>query len=101
METLAGECVVRLVRSIQINADSVDLAYMDDTDVRMDGHVMQTHHLSVNRGGQYDTEIDELEASAEHLVTDVLVDFANSPVYDPAQNMVWDDDDDDNEGEDD
>ena len=72
---------MRIVRSIQVNPDSVDLAYMDDTDVRLQGQVFQTHHISINRGGNYDNEIEALEAAAEALVTDVLVDYASSPAF--------------------
>lgn len=87
---------MRIVRSIQVNPESVDLAYMDDTDVRCKGFVAQTHHLSVSRGGSYDDEIDTLEAAADALVTDVLVDFDISP---PVDFTVDEDDDDDEEYE--
>ena len=55
---------MRFIRSIQINPDSVDLAYMDDADVRLGGAVFQTHHISISRGSNYDSEIDELEGAA-------------------------------------
>ena len=88
--------MVRIIRSIQINPDSIDLAYMDDADVRLGGAVFQTHHISINRGSNYDTEIDELEAAAEALLTDCLEDFTSSPAYAiPAPPDDDDDDDDD------
>jgi hypothetical protein len=83
---------MRIIRSIQVNPDSVDLAYMDDADVRLGGAVFQTHHISISRGSDYDNEIDELEAAAEALLTDVLEDYASSPTY---VISVPDDDDDD------
>ena len=87
---------MRIVRSIQINEGSIDLAYMDDADVRLGGAVFQTHHISINRGSNYDTEIDELEAAAEALLTDCLEDFTSSPAYAiPAPPDDDDDDDDD------
>lgn len=74
---------------------------MDEGDVRLGGLVFQSHHISVNRGGEYDDEIDTLEAAAEALVTDVLTDFETSPAYDMEQTFVGydsdDDDDDDKE----
>jgi len=86
---------MRFIRSIQINPDSVDLAYMDDADVRLGGNVFQTHHISINRGSNYDTEIDALEAAAEALLTDVLEDYVSSPAYAiPAPDDDDDDDDD-------
>jgi hypothetical protein len=87
---------VRFIRSIQINLDSIDLAYMDDADVRLGGNVFQTHHISISRGSSnYDSEIDELEAAAEALLTDVLEDFTSSPAY--AIPVPPDDDDDDDD----
>ena len=88
---------VRIIRSIQVNPDSIDLAYMDDADVRLGGDVFQTHHISINRGSNYDTEIGELEAAAEALLTDVLEDFVSSPAYAipvPVQDDDEDEDDD-------
>ena len=84
---------MRFIRSIQINPDSVDLAYMDDADVRLGGAVFQTHHISISRGSNYDTGLDELEAAAEALLTDVLEDFTSSPAY--AIPVPVDDDDED------
>jgi len=93
---------VRIIRSIQVNPDSVDLAYMDDADVRLGGNVFQTHHISINRGSNYDNEIDELEAAAEALLTDCLEDFISSPAYAiPAPPDDGDDDDDDDDEDDD
>jgi hypothetical protein len=89
---------VRIIRSIQVNPDSVDLAYMDDADVRLGGDVFQTHHISISRGSNYDNEIDELEAAAEALLTDVLEDFVSSPAYEipiPVLDEEDDEDDDD------
>lgn len=86
---------MRIIRSIQVNPDSVDLAYMDDADVRLGGVVFQTHHISISRGSNYDNEIDELEAAAEALLTDVLEDFTSSPAY--AIPAPPDDDDDEDE----
>ena len=86
---------VRIIRSIQVNPDSVDLAYMDDADVRLDGAVFQTHHISISRGSNYDNEIAELEAAGEALLTDVLEDFTSSPAY--AIEPPDDDDDDDDD----
>jgi len=87
---------VRIIRSIQINPDSIDLAYMDDADVRLGGAVFQTHHISIQRGSNYDNEIDALEAAAEALLTDVLEDFVSSPAYEiPVQDEEDDEDDDD------
>ena len=87
---------MRIIRSIQVNPDSVDLAYMDDADVRLGGAVFQTHHISIQRGSNYDNEIDALEAAAEALLTDCLEDFTSSPAYAiPAPPDDDDDDDDD------
>jgi hypothetical protein len=87
---------MRIIRSIQINPDSVDLAYMDDADVRLGGYVFQTHHISISRGSNYDTGLDELEGAAEALLTDVLEDFTSSPAYAiPAPPDDDEDDDDD------
>lgn len=92
---------MRIVRSIQINPDSVDLAYMNDADVRLGGAVFQTHHISISRGSNYDTGIDELEAAAEALLADVLEDFVSSPAYEIPVPVQDDDDDDDDEDDDD
>ena len=89
--------LVRVIRSIQVNPDSVDLAYMDDADVRLGGDVFQTHHISISRGSNYDNEIDALEAAAEALLTDVLEDFTSSPAYAIPAPPDDDDDDDDDE----
>lgn len=86
---------MKIVRSIQLNPDSIDLAYMEDTDIRLSGNVFLTHHMSVQRGSEYDDEISQLEEAAESLVNDVLIDFATSPPHDPSQDVPWDDDDDD------
>jgi hypothetical protein len=92
---------VRIIGSIQINPSSVDLAYMDDADVRLGGAVVQTHHISIMRGSNYDTEIDELEAAVEALLTDVLEDFTSSPAYEiPVPDLPDDDDDDEDEDDD-
>jgi len=88
---------VRIIRSIQINPDSVDLAYMDDADVRLGGAVFQTHHISINRGSNYDNEIDALEGAAEALLTDVLEDFVSSPAYAIPVPVQADDDDEDDD----
>jgi hypothetical protein len=93
---------VRIIRSIQVNPDSIDLAYMDDADVRLGGVVFQTHHISISRGSNYDNEIDALEAAAEALLTDCLEDFVSSPAYaipEPVLDEDDEDDDEDNEGE--
>lgn len=94
---------MRLIRSVQINPESIDLAYMDDADVRLKGKVYQTHHLSVERDGNYDNEIATLEDAAEALLTDVLVDYVASPAYDPmlAMRDRYGSDDDDDEEDDD
>ena len=68
---------------------------MDDADVRLGGAVFQTHHISISRGSNYDTGIDELEAAAEALLTDCLEDFNSSPAYEipiPVQDEDEDDD---------
>jgi hypothetical protein len=78
---------MRMIRAVQINPDSIDLAYMDDADVRLRGKVYLTHHLSIEREGNFDDEIETLEAAAEALLTDVLVDFESSPAYDPMLAM--------------
>jgi hypothetical protein len=88
---------VRIIRSIQVNEGSIDLAYMDDADVRLGGAVFQTHHISISRGSNYDDEIDILEAAAEALLTDVLEDFTGSPAYAIEPPVQDDDDDDDDE----
>lgn len=91
---------MRIVRSIQVNEDSVDLAYMDDQDVRCEGFVFQTHHISIGRGGNWDTEIDKLEGVVEALLTDVLVDFTASPAHDTAQDLpTYEEEDDDDDEE--
>ena len=87
---------MRIIRSIQIGPDSIDLAYMDDADVRLGGAVFQTHHISISRGSNYDSEIDELEGAAEALLTDCLEDFVSSPAY-AIPVPVQDEDDDDND----
>jgi hypothetical protein len=89
---------MRIVRSIQINPDSVDLAYMDDDDVRLGGEVYQSHHISIGRGSNYDVEIEALEVAAEALLTDVLEDFTRSPVYEIQIPVRDDDDEDDDDG---
>ena len=78
---------VKIVRSIQVNPDTVDLAYMDEDDVRCQGHVFSTHHISIERDGNYDNEIEALEAAAEALLMDVLTDFNASLAYDPMLAM--------------
>lgn len=89
---------MRIIRSIQVNPDSIDLAYMDDADVRLGGAVFQTHHISISRGSNYDNEIGELEAAAEALLTDVLEDYVSSPAYVIPDPVHDDDDDDDGDG---
>lgn len=88
---------VRITRSIQVNPDSVDLAYMDDADVRLGGAVFQTHHISISRGSEYDELIEHLEAAADVLLTDVLGDFASSPAYAIPDPTVEADDEDEDE----
>jgi len=85
---------VRITRSIQINPDSVDLAYMDDADVRLGGAVFQTHHISIQRDSDYGDGLEALEAAAEALLTDVLEDYVTSPAYAIPQFSSTDDDDD-------
>ena len=92
---------MRIIRSIQVNEDSIDLSYMDDADVRLGGLVFQTHHISISRGSNYDSEIDELEAAAEALLTDCLEDFVSSPAYEIPIPVQDEDDDDDDEDDDD
>jgi len=88
---------VRIIRSIQVNPDSIDLAYMDDADVRLGGAVFQTHHISISRGSNYDSGIDELEGAAEALLTDCLEDFVSSPAYEIPIPVQDDDDEDDDD----
>jgi hypothetical protein len=88
---------VRLIRQVQINPDSIDLAYMDDADVRLGGAVFQTHHISISRGSNYDAGIGELEGAAEALLTDCLEDFTSSPAY-AIPAPVDDDDEDEDDG---
>lgn len=90
--------LVKIVRSIQINPDSVEIAYMDEGDVRLGGDVFQSHHMSVNRGSNFDDEIGSLEAAAEALVTDVLIDYDASSAFDMVAG--WQEDDDDEEEDD-
>jgi hypothetical protein len=86
---------VRLIRSVVFNADSVELQYMDESDVRLEGSVFLTHHMTVSRNADHDDEIATVEDATMDLLTDVLADFAKSLPYDPRVDVEEDDDDDD------
>lgn len=67
-----------IVSDISLEADgSVNLSYLrPDHDLKAVG-VMQTHFLTVPRGGQYDDEIDALLDAVRALIFDVIEDWPN------------------------
>jgi hypothetical protein len=85
---------VKIVRSVVFDGDAVEVQYMDESDVRLEGNVFITHQATIMRGADHDDEIDAVENAAMDLLVDVLGDFARSLPFD-ASTMVEDDEDDD------
>jgi hypothetical protein len=85
---------VKFIRSIIFNPDTVDLQYMDESDVRLQGAAYVTHSMTISRDADYDGEIAKVEESCMDLLLDVLQDWAKSLPFDPASLQEDDDDDD-------
>jgi hypothetical protein len=88
---------VKFIRSIIFNPDSVDLQYMDESDVRLEGAAFVTHSMTIARDSDYDDEIAKVEDACMDLLMDVLQDWAKSLPFDPASLQGADDDDDDDD----
>lgn len=85
---------MRMIRAVVFNPDSVEIQYMDDGDVRLDGNVFITHNITISREADQDDEIRVVEEAAQDLLTDVMQDFAKSLPFDPAGYLDDEDDDD-------
>lgn len=88
---------MKFIRSIVFNPDTVDLQYMDESDVRLEGAAYVTHSMTISRGTMYDDEIATVEDSVMDLLMDVLQDWAKSLPFDTASLRGSDDDDDDDD----
>jgi len=86
---------VRVIRSIVFSGDAVEIQWMDESDVRLEGMVFITHQITVGRGADHDEEIDAAETAVGDLLSDVLGDFARSLPFDPTSLVEEDEDDDD------
>ena len=89
----------RLVRSIQLGPDGVDISYISDSDVRAEGSIYQTHTISISRHGLTDLEqlIADLEDAANDLLAAAIQGWASTLPFDV---MAAREDDDDEEDDD-
>lgn len=85
---------MKIIRAVVFNPDSVEIQYMDDSDVRLDGNVFITRNITIARGVDHDGEIASVEESAQDLLTDVMQDFARSIPFDPSRYATTGEDDD-------
>lgn len=72
----------RVIQSVGFDPDSVSIAYIDDSDVRDEMRVWQTHQISVARGGGLTEETLALEEAAADLLGAALARWHQTPPVD-------------------
>jgi hypothetical protein len=75
---------MKQIRAISFGPDSLDIAYVDESDLRLEGQVYLTHSLSLARS-RFPDEVREIEEAAQDLVRDALAQWAQSLPYDLEQ----------------
>ncbi len=96
---------MKIVRSVNLDVDSVALVYMDDAnDVRAEGGIYQSHTIVISRGADHlEDEITTLEDAVNDLLQGAIQTWAGSLPFDVFENarqqsqdfIDMDDDDDD------
>jgi hypothetical protein len=72
----------------------MQVIYMEESDVRLEGRAYITHSLSFDRA-LYQEELEDLDERVQNLLTDVLQDWARSLPAQLVEVENGDDDDDD------
>ena len=89
---------MRVIRSVSFSPDGVDVTYMDESDVRLEGHGYLTHTLSLSRE-RFSQEADDLEAAVQDFLRTAYQDWASSEPLDITEAMRASDLDDEDEDE--
>ena len=72
---------MKQIRAISFGPDSVDIAYVDESDLRLEGQVYVTHNVSLARS-RFPDEVREVEEAAQDLLREALGEWAKSLPYD-------------------
>lgn len=73
-----------VISSIDIGEDTISIQYMQPTDVRDRGKVVQAHQIQINRRHkQYRDGLEALVEAADDLLRDVLGDWPHKEPYVP------------------
>lgn len=97
--------MAKVIRGIQFEADSVMIQFVDEAnDVRAEGTIYQTHTISMQRDGDLDDEIAEVEDVALKLLATAISAWATTLPFDvmaslqnARERVLYDDGDDDDD----